>query len=111
MFTKKLLTVIPPMGDFQTFEVPDTLETLQSLVGGGIETVPDFRTFDLRRCVTYCNEEGKFTPSCKPNLRATCLWWAQVPDTSDVLFGTVVVVQTLRVPQHVNVREFDGEQV
>lgn len=44
-----------------------TLQFLQKAVGGYIESVPHFETFDLDDaggggvvpCVTYCNEEGK----------------------------------------------------
>lgn len=48
------------------------LGTLQALVGGSIEAVPlpDFIVGGAK-ATAYVNEEGKYTPGCRPNMRAT----------------------------------------
>lgn len=64
--------VIPVTGPVTEIELNDTLEQLQALVGGLIQAVPvpEFIAADDSATV-YVNEEGKFDPDCKPNMRAT----------------------------------------
>lgn len=64
--------LIPAKGPVQTVELDGSLEQLQTLVGGYIEAlaVPEFICPDDSATV-YVNEEGKFDPACKPNMRAT----------------------------------------
>lgn len=50
----------------------DELKGLQRLVGGYIEAVPLPSFLKCANTVTsYVNEDGKFDPSCVPNMRAT----------------------------------------
>jgi hypothetical protein len=81
-----------------------TLEFLQGAVGGFIEAVPLFNTIEYkderRRCVVYCNEEGKLK-GLPYNSRATFLWNEALPPPglidkggamADVLVGPIVVL-------------------
>jgi len=61
-------------------DVPNTLEALQSLVGGYIEPV----TLD-DSCVMLCNEEGKFS-NLQANFRMNAI--------DDFIFGPVVFLGT-----------------
>ena len=86
--------VIPVVGPVQPITLEgDTLEQLQGIVGGLIQAlpVPDFICPDGRATV-YVNEEGKFDPDCRPNMRATDflvpgvgLFWG------DYVAGTMIV--------------------
>ncbi len=64
--------LIPVEGPVQAVELDGSLEQLQTLVGGYIEAlaVPEFICPD-DGATAYVNEEGKFDPDCKPNMRAT----------------------------------------
>lgn len=48
-------------------------EALRKAVGGYIETLPYFNKFEGKRCVAYCNEEGKLT-GLPRNEQAQALW-------------------------------------
>src|ERR1700747_2179681 len=51
------------------------LETLQKIVGGPIELVPFFTTYDGTSCVAFCNEYGKLPRyNLPPNRFAHALW-------------------------------------
>lgn len=73
------------------------VEELQAGVGGPIELIPYFRTFEGKRCVAFCNEEGKL-PGRSPflqghhNAEVTQLWWNQCEGVRDVLYGPVVIL-------------------
>jgi hypothetical protein len=70
-----------------------SLDQLQNLVGGSIEAVPlpDF-IGDAHLATAYVNEDGKYTPDCAPNMRATDF---MVPGAGlfygDYIAGTMVV--------------------
>lgn len=76
-----------------------SLDILQHLVGGYIQIVPGFSSFEVlgekRRCVVYCDEDG-IQKQLRPNPTATKLWVkasplaARDPDFY-MLFGPVVV--------------------
>lgn len=66
------------------------LTPLQKAVGGYIEAVPYFAAFEGKRCVAYCNEEGKLK-DLAVNAKATEAWWEQAP-VNDILVGDVVVL-------------------
>lgn len=72
-----------------------TLDELQQNVKGYIETVPDFDTFDGKKAVAFCNEEGKVN-GLQINAAATALWKEQVKakgyDLADALCGDVVIL-------------------
>lgn len=66
------------------------LDKLQAAVGGYIETVPYFTTWEGQTCAAFCNEEGKLT-GLPMNIQATALWRQQVL-ADDVLVGDVAIV-------------------
>jgi len=79
-----------------------SLEWLQKAVGGYIETVPFWNTYDddgtTRGCVAYCNEEGKLD-GLPANRLANQKWdealKRRFPDAGqrlDYLVGTIVVL-------------------
>lgn len=65
--------LIPVEGPVQEVILDGTLEQLQNAVGGGfIEAIPVPRFVDpTGHSTCYINEEGKFRPDLKPNMRAT----------------------------------------
>lgn len=81
-------------GDTTELTAVPKLETLQIAVGGYIETVPYFDTYEGAPCVAFCNEEGKLDGS-RFNRDASNAWLkAMHPSThGDVLFGDVVILQ------------------
>lgn len=81
------------------------LARLQELVGGFIETVPAWNTWQGRRCVVYCNEEGLLT-HLQRNEQATTAWrecligrglrvLADHAGGEGSLVGTVVIEQAI----------------
>lgn len=76
--TPKTITalVIPVEGPVYEVELQNndnsSLDVLQKAVGGHIEAVPvPHFVKDSDKATAYVNEEGKFDPDCKPNMRAT----------------------------------------
>jgi hypothetical protein len=65
------------------------LAGLQALVGGYVEALP----FPGGRTdvVVYINEQGKFTPSCEPNARATA-FMAGYLFADDYIAGDLVLI-------------------
>jgi hypothetical protein len=61
------------------FDGPPMLDEMTKAIGGGyIETVPHFnRLPDGRRCVAFCDEEGK-NNGLPLNEAATAIWYALV---------------------------------
>ena len=87
---------------YAQFDAPVSLETLQSAVGGYIETVPGFDRIQppdklggTVPCVAFCNEEGKLE-GAPYNAQATQAWadCLKVPlhAMSDVLVGSIIVL-------------------
>jgi hypothetical protein len=69
------------------------LKQLQELVGGYIQAIPLPDFVDRQgKATAYINEEGKFEPDCKPNMRATDFF---VPGIGlmygDYIAGTLVL--------------------
>jgi hypothetical protein len=101
---KGVLTIIP-VGDAavtrKELAAAPRLEALQAGIGGGnIETVPHFTRHLGKPCVAFCDEDGK-GKRLPYNVRATELWYGQIPDTFwrgdtkwplDVLVGPIVIV-------------------
>jgi len=68
------------------------LEQIQEAVGGWIEKVPFFDTYNNQRAVCYCNEEGKLD-RLPYNEKATQLWQAQNQNRlDDALVGDVAIL-------------------
>ncbi len=55
----------------------ENLTALQAAVGGDVELVPRFSTFEGRACDAYVNEVG-ILDGLPENRIATRLWWGQV---------------------------------
>lgn len=82
--------------DLTRLDDPVVLPHLRRIVGGHIEGVPMFDSVPVggrvRRCVAFCNEEGKLK-GLPVNIAATRLWWHAVGrDPGDMLVGNVAVV-------------------
>lgn len=68
------------------------LSVLQAAVGGYLEAVPFFDTWEGQPAVVFCNEEGKLN-KLPYNRIATAAWYGQSPlPISDVLVGDVVIL-------------------
>lgn len=70
-----------------------TLEVVQNLVGGLIQQVPWFDTYEGVPCQAWCDEEGKLK-DYSDNSYATNLWYAQCPSARghDHLVGDIVIL-------------------
>jgi hypothetical protein len=91
---KGRMFIIKTNGDISMQELVEapTLDVLQKGVGGYIEKVPMFDTWDGKTCVCFCNEEGKLN-SLPLNQVATNAWFHQnLGAISDVLVGDVVIL-------------------
>lgn len=92
------ITVLCADGETRVYErdTKPTLEFWQEQVGGYIERVPQFDTYEGEPCVVWCDEEGKLKG--KPiNDRATMLWAnclnIDLYAMQDVLVGDICIVQ------------------
>lgn len=69
-----------------------TLEKIQGLVGGYIESVPWFTKFNDEPCQVWCDEEGKLK-HYPMNETATKLWYNQARvGGGDHLVGDIVIL-------------------
>src|SRR5262249_42630926 len=78
------------------FRKTPSLEFLRDAVGGDLELVPFFSTYQDRACIAFCNEHGKLQ-GLPVNEAANVLWRAyRVPPPftidGDYLVGPVVVL-------------------
>jgi uncharacterized protein DUF3846 len=93
--TKNYVIIVRPESRHIAIEEvvkPPELEALQKIVGGSIETIPHFITIWGRRCVAFCNEEGKLKKLIA-NLPAQHLWAAAYARAAeDILVGPVVIL-------------------
>jgi Domain of unknown function (DUF3846) len=89
------LTSISTDGSVQseTLLGPPALEELRKIVGGHIELVPFFNTFDGAPCVAFCNEHGKLD-GLPANPTAQSYWLRALNnrDPRDYLVGNIAVV-------------------
>lgn len=67
------LTTIHPDGTITSEQATDDLDTLQSKVGGMIEHVPAWATYEGKRCTVWCNENG-IAEGLPLNVPASLLW-------------------------------------
>jgi hypothetical protein len=92
--TKNYLIIVRPYSRHIAIEeiatVP-SLERLQQIVEGSIEEIPHFTSIWGRRCVAFCNEEGKLK-LLGTNHAAQHLWVAVYSRPGDVLVGTVAIL-------------------
>lgn len=103
MAKQKKLTIIRADGVIQTRTCRPELRDLQELVGGLIEQIPHFTQYEGRKCVAWCNEEGRIN-GLPRNAAATALWKSAVGWTLEkqsqgafwyepIVFGTLVIEQ------------------
>jgi hypothetical protein len=77
--------------------VGPSLIDLQTMVGGYVEIVPHWKTYQGQLCIAYANEEGK-VKGLPFNLEATELWYKQLQYarqqsvTGDILVGDIAIV-------------------
>ncbi|RYC29408.1 DUF3846 domain-containing protein [Lichenibacterium minor] len=71
----------------------ENLDALQAAVGGSIEFVPRFDSFEGRACDAYVNEVG-ILEGLPENREATRLWWEQLRHGG----GTIVEGSRLHGP-------------
>lgn len=99
---KGKMIIISPRGEIaaQDFNEHISLKTLQHAVGGYIEAVPYFNSYNGEKCVAFTNEEGKLV-GLSPNRAATTLWYQQLMEKfpnldsnefGDFLVGNLVIV-------------------
>ena len=80
------------------YDKPIQLDDIQKAVGGWIELVPDFDTYEGKTgAVAFCNEEGKLK-NLPVNDKATEAWAASIGEgdaasLGDALVGDVVVIE------------------
>lgn len=67
------ITTIHTDGTITEEQLPDDLDTLQSKVGGSIEHVPAWGSYEGKRCTVWCNENG-IAEGLAYNPTATRLW-------------------------------------
>ena len=88
-----VLTIIPTSGAVSSKELaaPPTLQDLVTGIGGGyIEIVPGFTRYEGKRCVAFCDEDGKRKQ--QPfNFLATSLW--------ENACGVVSLFQRQKIPE------------
>jgi len=87
------LHTIQPEGEVlsSTQTAAPSLQALQDIVGGYIQTVPRFNTYKGSRCIVYVNEEGRMQ-NLPFNQTATDLWLEQDELIAQPLVGNVVVI-------------------
>lgn len=88
------LIVIKSTGEIirQPIDKTPSLGTLQNAVGGYIQMLPLFETFEGEDCVAFCNEEGKLEGL--PYNEAATKFWTLAADIvlDDFLVGDIVIV-------------------
>jgi Domain of unknown function (DUF3846) len=92
--TKNYLIIVRPESRHIAIEEakrPPSLARLQQIVGGNIESVPHFDVIWGRKCVAFCNEEGKLKKLIA-NLPAQHLWVAAYPKPGDILVGPIAIL-------------------
>jgi hypothetical protein len=91
---KGKLTILKPDGSREITELDRKaeLKELQAAVGGWIEIVPAFYTFEGNDCIVFCNEEGK-ADRLPINYLATAAWYGVNGPHGDVLVGDVLICQ------------------
>jgi hypothetical protein len=93
----KQLIIIHPSGavDITMLKAHPTTEQLQKAVGGYIEVVPQFITYDGNPCLVFCNEEGKLH-GLPFNPFATKAWSKAIGQDvirlGDLLVGDIAIV-------------------
>lgn len=95
-FINYLITIPPDIRKkalVEKLERPPKLEKLQQIVGGYIEHVPFWTTYNNHPCIAFCNEYGKLN-GMPLNQVATSLWLSaiQQPNYPDHLVGQIALI-------------------
>ncbi len=93
------LVIISPDGTMsrRVLANPEHYKDLTKAVGGGIELVSGFTSFEGKTCDMYVNDESVLRGMPK-NQAATELWWSQLDDSRrlanalSILHGPVAIV-------------------
>lgn len=91
---RQYLIAVHPDGKVDKKEIKRVphLDQLKEIVGGWIETVPYFNTYEGSPCIAFCNEEGKLHGS-PFNPFAQTLWLkATKMAVHDSLVGSIAIV-------------------
>lgn len=86
--------LIRPTGgaSYDTHDRPEDGESIAERIGGSFQLIPGFDTYQGRRCLAYCHEEGKLL-RLPYNPEAQRLWHAASPNAMfDVLVGNVLII-------------------
>jgi hypothetical protein len=90
------ITVMSPEGEISKFEYNEvpSLGMFRAWLDGHLEVVPYWEKFNGKKCVVFCNEEGKLE-RLPVNDYADHMWKMSLyPHTiNDTLVGNVVIVQ------------------
>jgi len=94
---KHYLVTISVDGGIKREEIEGSppIEQLNEIVGGPIELVPLFNTYERLPCVAFCNEEGKLPPTVlEDNITAHLLWEQAVGRkiVEDRLVGPIAII-------------------
>ena len=69
------------------------LKDLKEIVGGYVELVPYFNSYEKEYCIAFCDEEGKLPHKKLPrNNVATILWYSVAGMRTDYLVGPIAIV-------------------
>ena len=93
------LTVIGPDGLVcrRPLADPDAYEEIKDAVGGGLDLVPGFASFEGRTCDAYVNDQSSLN-GMPQNRKATELWWPQLDESRrlgnalSILHGPLAIV-------------------
>lgn len=72
------MTVVTEKGafittEYETFVMEDILADIREAVGGHIELIPYWDSYNSNRSIAFCNEDGK-NLGLQRNVTATALW-------------------------------------
>lgn len=91
------VTTITADGRFivHDYDSSPALNDLQEAVGGYLETIPFFTSFEGAPCIAFCDEEGKLKRKFT-NVQASQLWASSLAEQGrrpwDILVGDVIVI-------------------
>jgi hypothetical protein len=80
--------------EVRELDKPPTGDEIREILGGWMELVPRFNTYEKQPCIAYCDEEGKMK-NLSHNYEATHAWSTSMKmslHNIDPLRGTIVVL-------------------
>jgi len=105
MSSKKYLIAVQPDGTITKTDIDKapSLEDLKEIVGGFIEMIPYFTSYDGEHCVAFCNEYGKLPHVNLPRNEPAQILWERAYGgiiVEDYLVGPIAIV--VGPPQFLN---------